>query len=110
MMTMSVLTLAGQLDNKFLMKLAIHELTSKEQFSVGVLLEMEPSVIRQIIRDSEEAVTSTFAILEAWRNNRKSVGTYSTSYDQLCEAYLELKRADIAEYIRRGEFVGSTLL
>ncbi|KAI0229029.1 hypothetical protein LSAT2_020552 [Lamellibrachia satsuma] len=91
----------GHLDNKLLMKLAIHELTPKEQFNLGVLLEMEPSTIRQLM--CEEAVTSTFAILEAWRNSRRSSGNYSATYDQLCDAYLELKRADIAENIRKEQ-------
>ena len=97
---MSVFTITGHLDNKLLMKLAVHELTSKEQFSLGVQLEMEPSTIRQLM--CEEAVASTFAILEAWRDSRRSSGNYSASYDQLCDAYLELKKTDIAENIRKG--------
>ena len=85
------------------MKLAVHELTSKEQFGLGVMLEMAPSTIRRLM--CEEAVASTFAILQAWKNSRRSSGNYSATYDQLCDAYLELKRTDIAEKIRRGEFV-----
>ena len=105
-----MLTVAGLQDNKLLLRIANYTLTSEEQFQLGVLLDVEPSTIRQLMRDSEGAVTITFAILEAWRNSRKDIGNDNAGYDQLCEAYLELKRAEIADYVRRGECVGHSLL
>ncbi|KAI0230244.1 hypothetical protein LSAT2_019393 [Lamellibrachia satsuma] len=89
----------GPLTDKFFMRVARHELNSDEHIQLGVFLLMTRSVVRDIIHDSEGTVDSTFAILESWRN--KTTGTTSNDlFEQLCAAYLELKKTDVAEYIR----------
>lgn len=92
----------GKLDNKLLWRLAEKELDSKEQFKLGVFLEVETSTIRDIMRDAD-ATTSTFGILEVWRDNRKNIDSSNAMYDQLCGAYVEVKKADIVDYVRSGE-------
>ena len=89
----------------FLWKLAEHELSTKEQFHFGLLLEVATSTMHQIRSDCQDAVISTFSILEAWRNSRIDIEHSSALYDQLCRAYVELKKTDVAEYIRSGEIV-----
>ena len=54
------------------------------------------------MRDAD-ATTSTFGILEVWRNNRKNIDSSNAMYDQLCGAYVEVKKADIVDYVRSGE-------
>ena len=106
-MTISVLIILRKLDNTFLRKVAQYELTSDEQVQLVVFLKMVPSSIREIKSTSEGVVTSTFGILEAWRHDTKAT-IASVMYDQVCGAYLELKKADVAEYIRSGEFAAKT--
>ena len=89
------------------MRVARHELNSDEHIQLGVFLGITRSVVRKKIHDSEGTVDSTFAILESWRN--KLTGTTSNDmFEQLCAAYLELKKTDVAEYIRSRKFVAAT--
>ncbi|KAI0242357.1 hypothetical protein LSAT2_013949 [Lamellibrachia satsuma] len=89
----------GPLTDKFLMRVAQHELTSDQLVQLGVFLGMTLSGVQEIIRDFEGMVTSTFAILESWRNNTKAVSP-GDMYEILCGAYMELKKTDVTGYIR----------
>ena len=99
--------LLGPLTDKFLMKVARHELACDELVQLGVFLELSCSAVQEIIRDSKGTVTSTFVILESWRNNTKAVSS-GDMYEQVCGAYMELKKTGAAEYIRSGECVAVT--
>ena len=96
------------LTDTFLMMVAQHELTSDQLVHLSVLFGMTHSVVQEIIRDSEGMVSSTFAILESWKNNMKAVSP-GDMYEILCVAYLELKNTDVTGYIRSGECLTVTL-
>ena len=100
--------LLGPLTDKFLMRVAQHELTSDQLVQLGVFLGMTLSGVQEIIRDFEGMVTSTFAILESWRNNTKAVSP-GDMYEILCGAYMELKKTDVTGYIRSGECLTVTV-
>ena len=58
------------LDNAFLLIFARHNLTCTEQFELGVPLKMNSSIVQDITRDSDNAVSNTYIILESWLNSR----------------------------------------
>ena len=90
------------LDNTFLLDFARHNLTSTEMFELGVSLKMKISTVREIIRDSDDAVSNTCAILEAWLDSRTNDGN-SALFDELSAACVYIKRADLVEFVRCGE-------
>ena len=99
--------LLGPLTDKFLMRVAQYELTPDELVQLGVFLGLSCSGVQEVIGDSKRTVTSTFVILESWRNNTKAVSS-GDMYEQVCGAYMELKKTGAAEYIRSGECVAVT--
>ncbi|KAK2169554.1 hypothetical protein NP493_1186g00003 [Ridgeia piscesae] len=66
---------------------------------LGVFLDIDRSTVRDIIRNSEGVVISTFDILEAWRHDL-NVPSTTAMYEQLYGAYMDIKRTDVAERIR----------
>ena len=91
------------LDNTYLLKFAQHNLSSTEQFQLGVSLNMKSSAVRDIMRDSDDAVNNTFTILESWRDSRTNDGNSVAMFDVLSAACLNIKRADLVEFVRCGE-------
>ena len=96
------LHLLGPLTNQLLMKVARHELAGDELLQLGVFLKMKRATIERLIGDSNKIVSSTFAILEEWRNNATAVSSVDM-FEEMCAAYLELKKTDVVEYLRRGK-------
>ncbi|KAI0242354.1 hypothetical protein LSAT2_013946 [Lamellibrachia satsuma] len=90
----AVVVTRGPLTDKFLMRVARHELTSDELVQLGVFLGMTRSAVQEIFSGSVGTVTSTFAVLESWRNNTKAVSP-GDMYEILCGAYMELKKTDV---------------
>ena len=91
------------LDNTFLLDFAKHNLSSTEQFQLGVSLNLKSSTVREIIRDSDDAVSNTFAILESWFDSRTNDGNSAALFDDLSAACVYIKRADLVEFVRCGE-------
>ena len=90
-------------DKTFLLDFALHNLSSTEQFQLGVSLNVNSSTVREIIRFSDDAVSNTFAILEEWFDSRKNDGNSAALFDDLSAACLYIKRADLVEFVRCGE-------
>ena len=90
------------------MMVAQHELTSDQLVQLGVFLGMTRSAVQEIFRDPVGTVTSTFTVLESWRNNTKGVSP-NDMYEILCGAYLQLKKTDVTGYIRSGECLAVTV-
>ncbi|KAI0218164.1 hypothetical protein LSAT2_030111 [Lamellibrachia satsuma] len=90
----------GLMDKGFLMKLAQHTLSSTEQFQLGVFLKVKTSEIQDLMRASQDAVINTFTILETWIDSRHDVGNVTALFDQLSGACLNIKRADMVEFVR----------
>ena len=102
MMLIIVFIILGKQDRAFLMSLAQYEFTPEQQIQLGVLLGMELSEAREMIHNAEGTVSATFGILYAWKNNTSNINP-SAIFEELCGAYMKLKRTDGAEYIRSGE-------
>ena len=86
------------------MKLAQHTLSSTEQFQLRVFLKVNTSKIQDLMRASEDAATNTFTILETWIDSRHDVGNVTALFDQLSAACVNIKRADMVDFVRCGEF------
>ena len=97
------------LDNTFLLDFARYNLSSTEQFELGVLLKMNISTVREIIRDSDDAVSNTCAVVEAWRDSRTNDGNSAALFDDLSAACVYIKRADLVEFVRCGEWAIGTV-
>ena len=97
------------MDKGFLMKLAQCKLISTEQFQFGVFLKVETSKIQDLMRASEDAVANTFTILETWIDSGNDVGNATALFDQLSAACLNIKRADMVDFVRCGECSNSRL-
>lgn len=98
--SISVFVFLALMDASFLMELAQQNITSTEQLQLGVFLKMKTSSIRDIMRELDDAVINSFNILEAWLDSRKSVGTSKALFDELSEACLKIKRADLVNFVR----------
>ena len=98
------------LDNTFLLDFANHNSSSTEQFQLGVSLKLKSSTVREIIRVSDDAVSNTFAILESWLDSRTNDGTSATLFDDLSAACVYIKRADLVEFVRCGEWAIGTVV
>ena len=94
------------IDNTFLMKLAQHRLTSAEQLQLGVFLRLKTTTIRATMRDCEDHVTNTFALLETWAETRKTDGPASSTglLEELSGACRDIHRADLVDHVRCGEW------
>ena len=93
----------AMMDATFLMKIATLNITSTEWGLLLVLLKMETSAVEDSGRDSDNAVLKSFKLLEAWLNSRKSINSSTALYDELSQAFEDIKRADLVNFVRRGE-------
>ena len=98
-----ILIFLEMLDNTFLLDFAQYNLTSTEQFQLGVSLKMKGSTVRDITRDSDDAVSNTYLILEAWLDSRTNDGNSAALFNELSAACVYIKRADLVEFLRCGE-------
>ena len=98
-----VLIFLELLDNTFLLDFARHNLSSTEQFELGVSLKMKGSTIRDITRDSDNAASNTYLILESWLDSRTNDGYSAALFDDLSAACVYIKRADLVEFVRCGK-------
>ena len=91
------------LDNTFLLDFAKHNVSPTEQFQLGVSLKLKSATVREIIRDSDDAVSNTFAILESWLVSRTNDDNSAALFNELSAACVYIKRADLVEFLRCGE-------
>ena len=98
----------AHIDKTFLMKLTQHNLTSTEQRQLGVFLPVDTSAIRNIVRDPDDPVFNTFCILEAWLDSRKTDANSTALFEELSEACMNIKRADLVNFVRCGEYTTVT--
>ena len=87
----------------FLRELAQHELTSKEQVQLGEILETSTFSAPVVWQDSGDAFADTFNLLQAWRRSCDDVTDATALYDQLGSACVDINRADLDEFVRKGE-------
>ena len=86
------------------MKLAQQNLTSTEQRQLGVFLRVDTPAVRDIVRDSDDPVFNTFCILEAWLDPRKTDANSTALFEELSEACVNIKRADLVNFVRCAEY------
>ena len=97
-----------QLDSKFLSKLA--GMFGTEHELLGASLRVSIVDVVHILRDHNQAVTRTLKILQKWMGTSDKLGDLSAMYDELCSAFSDLDRNDIAEFIRRSKWTLVTRL
>ena len=91
----------AMLDAMLLMDIATLKLTSTERCVLHMLLKMNTSAFEDHVRDSDSA--NSFQLLKAWLNSRKSTCSPTALYDELSQAFEDIKRADLVNFVRRGE-------
>lgn len=85
-----------------------------EQIQLDVFLKMKTSIIHKLKRDPEDAVVSTFAKLEAWKDSRKNIhnstarefqsfryGQYFS--DETCSTQVNFHRTDSTGHVPQNE-------
>ena len=87
------------------MKVAQADGGVKEQFQLGVFLKLPTDTVDKITGGSEDNVVKTFKLLETWLNSNKNASNSTALFDQLSGACLEIKRADLVNTVRSGEWV-----
>jgi len=94
------------MDNIFLMRLAQRVITPSEQYQLGVFLKIDPTTVQQIIDGSTDTVKNSFNVLTAWRNSTQQNTEDSTIlFDELCAACVDIKRAELVDYVRSGKCI-----
>ena len=90
-------------NNIFLLKLA--KQMGVEHLEVGVSLGLTSNTIRQIEHDYRCTIDINNQILRTWRDNvdyRKSV---SDMFNELVEAFQDIERMDLQDFVRNGELL-----
>ena len=75
-----------------------------EYLQLGIFLGLTKPAIKAIRADSDSVVSCIFQILTTWRDQKLNPGTIA-SFHELCDAFTDLKRADLVDHITRGEYV-----
>ena len=87
------------------MKVSQAEGGVKEQFQLGVFLKLPTHTVEKITGGSDNDVIKTFKLLETWLNSNKTASNSTALFDQLSGACLEIKRADLVNTVRSGEWL-----
>ena len=96
---------AGQLDDKFLMKMSeqLVQTLGSQHMQLGVYLSIDPSTVQKLRDDSKAPLETTFILLRTWRDSRAKREDSGAMFDELCRALSDLKRPDLTNDVRRGE-------
>ena len=88
------------MSEKFLMRLA--KSIGDKYLQLGIFLGLLESDIQQIRADSDSVISCIFQILTTWKKRKTNADSLKV-FTELCDAFTEFGRADLAGLITRGE-------
>ena len=72
---------------------------------VGVSLGLTSNKIHQLEHDHRLAVPINFHIVKTWRDNVDCRKSIDDMYDELAEAFKDIERMDLQDFVRNGELL-----